>query len=449
MEDFDQLKSFIETVLDKPTFDKWISPLSCIAKANKIVFFGSTDVKKLSWIRQNLLEKINKHTKKEFGLMIKLVSLNEDDDFVLNDTPNNHNHISLKQNSLNSNLQKKYTFESFVQLDQNRMAYSFAHSVSEYPAKSYNPLYIYSDVGLGKTHLMVAIGNRILEINKNYRVLYLTTNDLMKEYVEYTRLNKVSEFTKKYTSVDILLIDDIQYITRWGGTREQFYYIFNKLIQMEKQIVICSDKHPDNIPDLEHRIKSRFEWGGLVDILHYDLEGRIAILKKKIDERKKFFKNDFQIPEEVIYFLASSIKDNIRKLEGALNRLIGFANLKFSDTSKNIITLSFAKEALKPFISLSKKETTVKGIQEFIAQKYNIKQTDLVSKSNKQDIAFPRQIAMYICKKLTKIPLHEIGKKFGGKHHSTVLHSIKKIEKEMASDYDFSKEVNNLIELFK
>jgi chromosomal replication initiator protein len=271
----------------------------------------------------------------------------------------------------------------------------------------------------------------------------------MKEYVEYTRLNKVSEFTKKYTSVDILLIDDIQYITRWGGTREQFYYIFNKLIQMEKQIVICSDKHPDNIPDLEHRIKSRFEWGGLVDILHYDLEGRIAILKKKIDERKEFSKNTFQIPEEVIYFLASSIKDNIRKLEGALNRLIGFADLKFSDTKKNTITLSFAKEALKPFISLSKKETTVKGIQEFIAQKYNIKVPDLVSKSNKQDIAFPRQIAMYICKKLTKIPLHEIGNKFGGKHHSTVLHSIKKIEKEMESDYDFSKEINNLIDLFK
>jgi chromosomal replication initiator protein len=445
MENFERIKNFIETVLDKPTFDKWISPLSYIAKINKMILVGSTDVKKLSWIKENLLEKINTNTKKKFGFTLKLVSLNEDDDEIfINDTD-----ITKKKTFFKSNLQEKYTFESFVQLDQNRMAYSFAHSVSEFPAKSYNPLYIYSDVGLGKTHLMVAIGNRLLENNKNCRVLYLTTNDLMKEYVEYTRLNKVSEFTKKYTSVDILLVDDIQYITRWGGTREQFYYIFNKLIQMEKQIVICSDKHPDNIPDLEHRIKSRFEWGGLVDILHYDLEGRIAILNQKIVERKKFFKNDFKIPEEVIYFLASSIKDNIRKLEGALNRLIGYANLKFSDTSKNIITLPFAKDALKPFISLSKKETSVEGIQEFIAQKYNIKACDLISKSNKHDISFPRQIAMYVCKKVTSIPLHEIGNKFGGKHHSTVLHSIKKIEKEIKNDYEFSKEINILVDLFK
>ncbi|MCK4765192.1 MAG: chromosomal replication initiator protein DnaA [Candidatus Aminicenantes bacterium] len=448
MENLEQIKNFIETVLDKPTFDKWIVPLSFLAVANKIILAGSTDSKKLSWIKQNLLDKINSLTKKEFGLSLKLISLNEEeDDFSLSSPAVE---LTGKARSFKeTNLQKKYTFDSFVQLDQNRMACSFAHSVAEFPAKSYNPLYIYSDVGLGKTHLMVAIGNRILENNKNFNVRYLTTNDLMKEYVEYTRQNKVSEFTKKYTSVDILLVDDIQYITRWGGTREQFYYIFNKLIQLEKQIVICSDKHPDNIPDLEHRIKSRFEWGGLVDIHHYDLEGRIAILKTKIEERKELFKNDFVIPEDVIFFLASSISDNIRKLEGALNRLIGVANLKFSDTRKSPITLAFVKEALKPFISLRKKPATVKGIQEFVAQKFNIKVNDLISKSNKKDIAYPRQIAMFVCKKLTKIPLYEIGDKFGGKHHSTVLHSIKKIEKRMEANYEFDKEINDLIEFFK
>ncbi len=446
MENFDLVKSFIEKVVDRPTFEKWISPLSFIAAVNNIILVGSTDPKKLLWVRQNLLEKINKLTKKELGITLKLVSLSEEEDDIL---PNDSEPEESKtKTNFKSNLVDKYTFESFVQLDQNRMAYSFAHSVSEFPGKSYNPLYIYSDVGLGKTHLMYAIGNRISENNKNLRVVYLTTNDLMKEYVECTRHNKVTEFTNKYISVDILLIDDIQYITRWGGTREQFYYIFNKLIQMEKQIVICSDKHPDNIPDLEHRIKSRFEWGGLVDILHYDLEGRIAILKKKIEERKNLCKNDFEIPEEVIYFLASSITDNIRKLEGALKRLTGVADLKFSETGKNIITLPFAKEALKPFISLSKKPITIEIIQELVAQKYNIKVCDLVSKSNRQDIAFPRQIAMYICKKLTKIPLHEIGYSFGGKHHSTVLHSINKIEKEIESDYDFSKEIDNLLEFF-
>ncbi len=448
MNNFDDLKECIEKIVDKPTFDKWIAPLSFISTVNKMILVGSTDTKKLAWIRQNLLEKINDYLKEKLDYTLKLVSLNEDDDeeIILSEYKLNGPE---RKKTFNSNLQKKYTFESFVQLDQNRMAYSFAHSVSEFPGKSYNPLYIYSDVGLGKTHLMYAIGNKILENQKNTRVLYLTTNDLMKEYVEHTRFNKGEEFTKKYTSVDVLLIDDIQYITRWGGTREQFYYIFNKLIQMEKQIVICSDKHPDNIPQLEDRIKSRFEWGGVVDILHYDLEGRIAILKKKIEERKKFFKNDFDIPDEVTYFLASSIKDNIRKLEGALNRLIGFANLKFSDTNNNVINLYFAKEALKPYISLRKKTVTIKAIQEFVAKKFNIQVTDLISKSNKKEIAHPRQIAMYICKKMTKIPLHEIGYQFGGKHHSTVLHSIKKIEQEIDENYDLSKKINDFIEFFK
>lgn len=446
MKELDNIKKSIAVIIDKPTYDNWIAPLNFISIVNKLVLVGSNDNKKISWIGQNLLTKINDHLKKDLDLKLKLVCLDEEDteEFFVNENDgNNYNN-----NKINSNLQKKYTFDSFVQLDQNRMAYSFAYNVAEYPGKSYNPLYIYSDVGLGKTHLMYAIGNKI-ESHNNMKVLYLTTNDLMKEYVEHTRFNKGEEFTKKYTSVDVLLIDDIQYITRWGGTREQFYYIFNKLIQLEKQIVLCSDKHPDNIPHLEDRIKSRFEWGGVVDILHYDLEGRIAILKKKIEERKRSFKNDFEIPEEVIYFLASSIKENIRKLEGALNRVIGFANLKFSDTNTNIITLPFAKEALKNYISLRKKTVTIDRIQEYVAKQFDINVNDLISKSNKKEIAHPRQIAMYICKQMTKNPLNEIGNKFGGKHHSTVLHSIKKVEKEIIEDYELSKKVNDIIEFFK
>ncbi len=451
MDDFELTKNYLEKILDKPTFSKWILPLSYIGTKNNIAFIGSPDKQKTDWIKKNLLDEINKHTKQEFNFTLKLVSLFDEDDPVDESGENNHDSSQLSEKKIpyNTNLQTKYTFENFVQVDQNRMAYSFAHSVSEFPGKSYNPLYIYSDVGLGKTHLLYAIGNRIIQNNKNMSVIYSTTSEFMHEYVEYNRMNKRPDFIKKYTSVDVLLIDDIQYITRWGGTSEQFYYIFNKLIQLEKQIVLCSDKHPDNIPDLEHRIKSRFEWGGIVDILHYDLEGRLAILKNKLAERKSMIKHDFEISEEILFFLASSIKDNVRKLEGALNRLIGVANLKYSDSKGTKITLEFAKEALKPILSFSKKTVSIEGIREFVAQKYNVKLEDLISKSNKREIAHPRQIAMYICKKLTKTPLNEIGNNFGGKHHSTVLHSIKKVENSIETDHEFSREINSIIKFFE
>ena len=218
---------------------------------------------------------------------------------------------------------------------------------------------------------------------------------------------------------------------------------------MEKQIVICSDKHPDNIPDLENRIKSRFEWGGIVDILHYDLEDRIAILKNKLPERKHLSKIEFFIPDEVLYFLASSIKDNIRKLEGALNRLIGYANLKFSDSQSNQISLDFAKEALKPYITVKNNEVTVDSIQEFVSKKFNIKSDEIISKSNSKRITEPRQIAIYLCKKLTKLSLSEIGNHFGGKHHTTILHSLNKVEMQIQENPDFSRMISSFIKFFQ
>jgi len=443
---FDITRNYLKETLDNPTFSKWIEPLSYIGTMNKIVFVGSPDPQKTQWIKSNLLEKLNQYMEKEFKCTLKLVPLYEEDEQPAA-SPVTGTASSQEPGNFISNLNPKYTFDTFVQLDSNRMAYSFAYSVAEFPGKSYNPLYIYSDVGLGKTHLMYAIGNRI-QNNSDMKVVYLTTSDFMNEYVEYTRFNKRSEFIRKYTSVDVLLIDDIQYITKWGGTSEQFYYIFNKLIQEEKQIVLCSDTHPDNIPYLENRIKSRFEWGGIVDILPYDLEGRMAIIKQKLSERKNLMANDFFISEEVLYFLASSIKENIRKLEGALNRLIGYANLKHPDTSGDLITLDFAKEALKPYISLSKKSVTVESIQEYVAKHFNIRTEDLKSRNNSPRVAHPRQIAMFICKKATRHSLAEIGKKFGGKHHTTVLHSIKRVEEKMNTDADFSKDVNAILKFF-
>ena len=450
MDDFELVKNYLEKMLGKQTFDDWISPLTYIGTKDDIAYVGSPDRKRNTWIKQNLLDKINKNTKAEFNLILKLVSFDDTDETPPPDEENNKDNN--KNSTCDSNLKFRYTFENFVQVDQNRMAYSFAHSVSEFPSKSYNPLYIYSDVGLGKTHLMNAIGNRIQQNNKTMKVIYCTSSEFMNEYVEYNRLNKRTEFIRKYTSVDVLLIDDIQYITKWEGTSEQFYYIFNQLRELDKQIVLCSDKHPDYIPNLEHRIKSRFEWGAVVDILPYDLEGRIAILKSKLAERKIMLKNHFEIPEEILYYIASSIKDNVRKMEGALNRLIGYADLKFPDpdTESNKITLLFAKEALKPIISLSKKNVTIESIQEYIAKEFKFSKADLVSKSNKREISNPRQIAMYITKKLlTKTSLQEIGDKFGDKHHSTVLHSINKVENQIETDYEFARQIDAYIKFFE
>jgi len=442
MDNLKKLKNYLNGVLDEPTIKKWIDPLKYIGTLEKTLFLGSPDRKNMQWVKQNLLDDINHYTKKHFDFIIKIIPLDEEE------TLPGATDDGRRASDLDSRLQKKYTFEWVVQSDSNRIAYSFAHSVSEFPGKSYNPLYIYSDVGLGKTHLMQAIGNRILESNDKVSVVYLTTSDFMNEYVEYTRLSKRSDFIKKYTSVDVLLIDDIQYITKWGGTSEQFYYIFNNLIQQEKQIVICADKHPDNIPDLEKRIKSRFEMGAIVDIFPYDLEARIAILQKKIAERRSIYQNDLSIPSEVVEFLANSIKDNIRKLEGALNRLLGYADLKHADLQSDTITLAFAKEALRPYINIEKKAITIDTIQEFVSDKFDIAIEDLKSKNNSPKVALPRQVAMFLAKKLTRHPLVEIGSAFGGKHHTTVLHSINKIEKMLQTDSDFSRKVNSYVEFF-
>jgi len=442
MDIFTDIKKYFQENLDEPSYQKWVESISYIGCSADIVFLGVPNASSLNWFKNNFGKRINEHLKQSRNLSVRFVSIDEDECESITETR------SIIKKKMESNLQKKYTFDSFVQSDSNRIAYSFAYSVSEFPGKSYNPLYIFSDVGLGKTHLLHAIGNRIISNSKSLIPVYLTTSDFMNEYVEFTRMNKRPEFIKKYTSIDVLLIDDIQYITRWGGTSEQFYYIFNSLIQQEKQIVICSDKHPDNIPDLENRIRTRFEMGGIADILPYDLETRIAILKKKIKERKKIIKTDFIILDEVLYFLASTINDNIRKLEGSLNRLLGYADLKFADKKDTTLNLAFAKEALKPIIDITKKTVTIDTIQEFIAEKFSLKTTDLKTKNNSPKIALPRQIGMYLAKKLTKSSLSEIGYRFGGKHHTTVLHSIGKIDKLMNEDSDFLKKVNSYVSFF-
>ncbi len=444
MEILEALKSYLQSILDQPTFQKRIADLKYIGCLNQTFFLGTDDTKNLHWIKNNLDNEIKQFFREKYNLDYRLISLQEEE-------PQNPAEESVTvelQPPVASRLDPKYTFDSFVQTDSNRIAFSFAFNVSEFPGKNYNPLYIYSDVGLGKTHLLYAIGNRIKAKSPEKRVIYLTTYDFMNEYVEYTRLNKRTEFLKKYTSIDVFLIDDIQHISKWEGTSEQFYYIFNNLIQQQKQIVMCSDKKPADLKDLEERVKSRFEWGGVAEILSYDFEGRLAILQKKVEEKRNVFKFNFEIDNEVLIFIASSIKENIRKLEGALNRLLGVASLKFSNSEKIKISLYFAKEALKSILNQEKKVITIENIQEFIAEKFSLKKEDLISKNNSPKIALPRQIAMYLIKNLTRYPLSEIGQAFGGKHHTTVLHSVEKIENLIRADEDFSKKIQSFVDFF-
>lgn len=464
MENLEKLNNYLLDEFGINAYNKWIKPLSYIGNNNDIHFFGSPDEKKTDWINNdNIITKINSYSKKNFGFTIKIVPLYDEKNFNHHEKENRKdnenyninsgeiNFITHKNNNsyIKSNLVEKFTFDNFIQRESNQFAYALSFNVSEFPGKSYNPLYIYSDVGLGKTHLLNAIGNKILKNNKNMRVKCLTSSEFMFEFTESTRKQKKNDFITKFESLDVLLIDDIQFITKWAGTKEQFFNIFNKLINMEKQIVICSDTHPDDIPDLEKRLRTRFVMGNIVDIKPYDFEGRLAILNKKIEERKNKIKYDFDFPEDVVFFIAEKVSSNIRALEGALNRLIATASLKFPDKKSIKIDIPFAKKSLEPFINLNNKKITFDSIKEFIANKYNIKKSDLISKSNKNDIAFPRQIAMYLCKKLIKCTLTEIGKNFGGKHHSTVLHSINKVEKNVENDEDFSRIVENYEEYFR
>lgn len=454
MKDFLLLKEYLLKDMGSEQYNKWVKPLVFIGNQNGILFLGSLDENKINYFNSdNILFDINTYTKKKYGFSIKIIPMFEEEptnNKIKNNIKNINTEILTDSKSYqSSNLNKKYTFDNFIVSDSNNFAQSLSYNVTDFPGTSYNPLYIYSDVGLGKTHLLNAIGNRIIKKNKNMKVRCLTSNEFMFEFTESTRKQKKNDFITKFESLDVLLIDDIQFITKWAGTREQFFNIFNKLVSMQKQIVICSDTHPDEIPELEKRLKTRFIMGGLVDIKPYDLEDRLAILKKKVEERKKKFEYDFDFPDEVLFFIAEKVTTNIRAVEGALNRLIASASLKFSDKKGIKIDIPFAKKALESFINLNKIKVSYESIQEYIANKYNIKKSDLISKSNKNDIAFPRQIAMYLCKNLIKCTLTDIGKNFGGKHHSTVLHSIKKVENNVENDYEFSIIVKNYEEYFK
>ena len=335
---------------------------------------------------------------------------------------------------MSSTLNPKYTFDSFVIGNSNRFAHAASLAVAESPAKAYNPLFIYGGVGLGKTHLMHAIGHYILQGNPNAKVVYVSSEKFTNELINSIKDDKNEEFRTKYRSVDVLLIDDIQFIAGKERTQEEFFHTFNTLHDANKQIILSSDRPPKEIPTLEDRLRSRFEWGLIADIQAPDFETRMAILKKKADVEK------LNVPNEVMVYIATKIKSNIRELEGALIRIIAYSSL-----TNREVTVDLATEALKDIISNKQnKSITIDLIQDVVATYFNLRVEDLKSQRRTRNVAYPRQIAMYLSRKLTDMSLPKIGEEFGGRDHTTVIHAYEKISESLNKDESLEHTINDI-----
>jgi chromosomal replication initiator protein len=334
----------------------------------------------------------------------------------------------------NPALNPRYTFDSFVVGKSNELAHAAARAVAEHPGRRYNPLFLYGGVGLGKTHLMQAVGDSIIRSVNGHRVVYTSSETFMNELINSIRYDRTFQFREMYRSIDVLLIDDIQFIANKERTQEEFFHTFNALYNTRKQIIISSDRPPREIPALEERLRSRFEWGLIADIQPPELETKIAILHKKAEEEGAM------VPEDVVMLIAGRVSNNIRELEGCLIRLVFYSHL-----TGRPINLALAQEALSDLLEPREKVVTLQQIQKLVANHYNITTRELTSKGNAPRVAFPRQVAMFLCKQLTAASLPEIGRQFGGKHHSTVIHSINKIENMRREDDSFSSVINNLI----
>ncbi len=428
-----QIMGALQEKIDKNSYETWFEPTSYIGQETNSLYIKVPNSYFKDWLSYHYSSMINSCSQELYGKVFNIKFIfDEDSSVFMRRSPQERK--SKRGTLLNPNLNPNYTFENFVVGSCNEFAHAASTAVTKNPAKSYNPLYIYGGAGLGKTHLMNAIGHFIVLNNSGLKVLYITTEQFMNDLINHLQYGKILSFRQKYRNVDVLLMDDIHYLSGKERTKEEFFHTFNHLYDGQKQIVISSDCPPKEIPHLEERFRSRFEWGLIADLKPPDIETRIAILKKKSDLE------GVDLPESVALYIADKVHSNIRVLEGYLRRVIAFASLKGEK-----IDLDLTKEALRSLLDSSSTVVTIEKIQKIVCHQFKIKPSQLRSKNNSPKFAFPRQIAMYLSKGLTKASLPEIGKKFGGKHHTTVIHSIRKIEKMHNEDPEFNKELNNLI----
>ena len=333
-------------------------------------------------------------------------------------------------------LNSRYTFDNFVIGNGNQFARAAALAVAERPSRAYNPLFLYGGVGMGKTHLMQAIGHEVKRRQPSSNICYVSAEKFTNEMITSLRNDRMTSFRDRFRSVDVLLIDDIQFIAQKERTQEEFFHTFNALHESMRQIVIASDRPPKELAEIEDRLRSRFEWGLIADIQPPDLETKVAILQKKAETEQ------VALPTDVALFIASNVRTNVRELEGALTRLIAWCQLNHME-----ITLAAAQQCLKQFIDMQVRKVTIEAIQRAVAESFGMRVTDLKQKNNARQVVVPRQIAMYLAKQMTEASLPEIGRQFGNKHHTTVMHSIGKIEEQRRTDKDLQRMINKLQEM--
>lgn len=428
----------LENELSKPSFETWLSSTRLLNIEGDTLIIGVPNEFAKDWLESRYAPLIRSAVQTIFNQSMNL-------QFIIGSSPqvNYEDNLLTKSPVSSPNevaaptfLISKYTFDTFVIGNSNRFAHAAALAVAESPAKSYNPLFIYGGVGLGKTHLMHAIGNFVLERSPNTRVLYVSSEKFTNELIESIRDKNPVEFRNHYRNVDILLIDDIQFLAGKEGTQEEFFHTFNALYEANKQIIISSDRPPKEIPTLEDRLRSRFEWGLITDIQAPNLETRIAILRKKAKLE------NLQVSNDVMVYIADKIQSNIRELEGALIRVMAYASL-----SKSPITVEIAAEALKDIIPVNTpKQITIEMIQQAASEYFHLSLGEFKAKKRTRAIAFPRQIAMYLCRELTDYSLPKIGEEFGGRDHTTVIHAHEKISQARRIDPLLDKRIHEIIQ---
>ena len=435
----------LEASLNPQYFNTWIKPLRLVRIDRDLVVLEVPNRFVLDWVRDNYAKLIQQVLSElsavSYRLQIDVTGQEKEVARVDQRTRTANKDALVRQSEVIPqsegqaaiNLNRKYTFDEFVAGSSNQFAFAAALAVANNPATTYNPLFIYGGVGLGKTHLVNAIGNAILKKNPSFRVCYYTSEKFTNELINSIRYNRMDEFHKKFRSMDILLIDDIQFIAGKERTQEEFFHTFNTLYESHKQIVVTSDKFPKEIPGLEERLRSRFEWGLIADIQPPDVETKQAILKMKAEQNKVF------IPEDVALFLANSSCSNVRELEGYLVRLGAYASL--TSTPLNLET---ARKVLKDILVERNRELSIEEIIKKVSVHFNIKVVDIKSPKRLKAVVLPRQVAMYLARQLTSSSYPEIGERFGGKDHSTIIHAIRKIEKLIEENYQLRQTVETL-----
>jgi chromosomal replication initiator protein len=435
MNTWDLIKRQLETKLSPDTFQNWVSKTEFSYIHDQTLCVTVPNEATRDWMDAEYSVMV-RSLLKDMGLGLANVVYELNSKISNGNGNGRHAESILREDTLEAprtQLNSKFTFDKFVVGSCNQFAHAAAQAVAKNPSKRYNPLFIYSGVGMGKTHLMHAIGRELMENYAGMRIIYTSSERFMNEMITCIRLEKMARFHQFYRSADVLLVDDIHVLGGKERTQEEFFHTFNELYDHQKQIVISSDSTPKEIPGLVERLRSRFEWGLMVDMTAPDLETKMAILDKKAEIE------GVKLPEDVRIFMATKTKSNVRELEGGLVKLIAYSSLTGMP-----INMQMAQQVLKHLVHTQDKRVTIDSVQKAVAEHFVLKQAQLKEKSNTRAIAYPRQVAMYLVKELTTASLPEIGRAFGGKHHTTVLHSINKIDKLRETDVDLNRLLHKL-----